>query len=158
MLNNQIELIANKYPAVLINDFIVESKNPIAIETVSKFGLNSSYYLPSSLKKNNELISCKEMIIEQVIKNINNYRIKMISFPISQSNVVTRCILPFVSEVDIASWSGSIENIIDLDINQYEVFMVDHYTTVDEQNGFRSIIKGINNVKVCINRARSKLK
>ena len=158
MVKEKIKILLEKYPDLAIENFIIESKNPTAIAAISKLGFNSSYYLPSSLKNKNDLFSCQEKLIDQVITNINNNSIKIISFPVSQSNVVSTCILPFVGDVEMASWSGSINDINNVEISQYRVYMVDHYLSTSIQRESRLLNKVVNKGKLLVNNLQNNLK
>lgn len=158
VVKEKIEIIIEKYPDLSVKNFIIESKNHTAIAAISKLGFNSSYYLPSSLINNNEFFNCQEKVIDEVIKTINNNLIKIVSFPVSQSDVVNTCILPFVGDVEMASWSDSIDDTINLDLSQYKVFMVNHSLSTSVREKSRLVNKVINKATIFINKVRYKVK
>ena len=121
VLSNIIKDMEN----VSMEDFLVESKNPEALFKLSSIGYKTSLYLPTEYTESK--ICPKKHHTTQLIKQIEKFDIKTISFHQSATHIVQKCLINNYKEMNYLTWNESVYNIDNIDTSDYEMYIINHH-------------------------------
>lgn len=144
VVDGVLKRIVSDYRSLSKEDFIIESKNPKAIGSISLLGYKASYYLPSDI----ENFRCDSKEVLNVISNIKEFNITMISYPQRQEHIVSECIMGASPLLDRMSWGWSVS---DISKSIDEVFFAYTANHVVKKNDVKLSDKILNKVNWLLN-------
>lgn len=107
------------------SDFLIESKNASALSKLSNMGYLTSFYLPSDYT--HPLPCPNKSYTTQLLSQIEEHDIKIISFPYSGKETVKVCLITDDIDMIFLTWNGSVDKINVPDVMDYEMYIINHH-------------------------------